>query len=236
MKGEVIVHYCHKELRKESELVSQEKRKRKKTRLMNELFKDGASKQGTIEFEELLTNLKLLEEWCEKKKTDEHTKFFAFFQNATIGAYYRYMWTKQKAWSWKRNASNVVLTVLLPAISTVGMQVLTEYVLPLITSEGTVSGDENTMTSKLLVGGVIGLSWMIAYLYREMSENRQYKETWVRHSICYSRLHVALSAFVVSMQTDRDYEKLVKDTFEILNQNLDQFALNLSSNGMASRD
>lgn len=230
------MHYYYKELESEAKVVSQVKRKRKKNGLLRELFKAGFKKQGTIEFQELLTNLGVLEAWCEKNKTDEHTKFFTFFQDTIIGAYYRYMRTKQKAWSWKRNAVNVVLAVLLPVISTIGMQVLTENVLPLIAGEGTVSGDENTMTSKLLVGGAIGLGWMIAYLYREMSEKRQYKETWVRHSICYSRLHVALSAFAVSGQTEQEYEKLVKDTFEILNQNLDQFALNMSSHGMASRD
>lgn len=203
---------------------------------MDDLLKKGEKEQEKVEFDQLLSNLALLDAWCEKNKTDEHIRFSAFFQDSIIGAYYRYMSKKQKAWSWVRNAANVVLTILLPAISTVGIQGLTEKVLPLISADGAVSGDENTMMPKLLIGGMIGLGWMAAYLYREMSNNRQYKETWVRHSVCYSRLYVALSAFAVSKQTEQDYERLVKDTFGILNQNLDQFALNMSSHGMASRD
>lgn len=230
------MHYYYKDLGAEAKTVSQVKWKIKKKCLLRDLFKSGFKKQGTIEFQELLENLGVLEAWCENNKTDEHTRFFTFFQDAILGAYYRYMRTKQKAWSWLRNVLNVALTVLIPAVSTVGMQALTEYVLPLIAEESAVSVDEHTMTSKLVIGGVIGLGWMIAYLYLKMSENRQYKETWVRHSVCYSRLHVALSAFAVSAKTEQDYEALVAATFAILNQNLDQFALNMSSHGMASRD
>ena len=70
---------------------------------------------------------------------------------------------------------------------------------------------------------------------KAIEEKRNYYETWVRHTLCHSRLTIALSKFVVSRRLRADYEELVNSTFAILDQNLDQFALNMNDNGLAER-
>ena len=66
-------------------------------------------------------------------------------------------------------------------------------------------------------------------------KKRNYYETWSRHSLCLNRLCLALNKFAVSDRLAADFNELQKDTFEILEQNLDQFAMNLSSKGLAVR-
>jgi hypothetical protein len=80
------------------------------------------------------------------------------------------------------------------------------------------------------------IGFCLLQMYLEWAKNKNDKETWVRHSTCYERLNLALSQFALSKQEESDFQRLMDTTFSILEQNLDQFALNLSSRGVAKRN
>lgn len=202
------------------------------------------TKQEIVEYNAMLENLKTLDAWCLQ---NNETGFFTYFQDAVISAYCRYIHYKNKNWSappkWsklnvKEKCKRVVdvLVGLIPAGTTVGFPAITGIV---DYSQNAGQGD----AMHILVAAAVGIAVAIPVSLirnkrsdQEMREKKhKYDETWVRHSLCDSRLRLALSQFVTSGQTRGDYEKLVKDTFAILEQNLDQFAVNLCPNGMASR-
>ena len=94
-------------------------------------------------------------------------------------------------------------------------------------------------------GAAAGASWFVLALaalaatlaacYNKWHNMKNDKETWVRHSGCYNRLNLILQKFAFSARDNAAYDLLVKETFAVLEQNLDQFVLNLSTNGLAER-
>lgn len=187
-------------------------------------IKCGFEMQEEIELHTFVKDMDALESWCNTKGTERSTAFFLFFQDAVLGAYYRYMVVKGKAWSSKRNVIMLICFALLPALSSTVLQWISSQ----------VSSSRSVMDS--IIGIVLGIIWLGLYLYYEMNKKRAYDETWVRHSACYERLRLALSAFLTSPRNDKDFEMFVSAVFRILDQNLDQFELNLSAHGVASRE
>lgn len=168
-------------------------------------------------------NLEKLKNWCVNYKTDDRkTEFYAFFENAIVGSFCRYRKSKTATWSIKKNWLKVLGIAVVPVLSSL-------LVLLLDKANQTIIGDSVPAAAAILV------AFCSIQMYLEWAKNKNDKETWVRHSACYERLNLALSKFVLSKKEDDDFQRLMNDTFAILEQNLDQFALNLSANGAADR-
>lgn len=201
------------------------------------LIQDGFQKQDIIEYSTLLEDLKKLDEWCQQNDKKE---FFQYFQDASIGAYYRFAQTKDKVWSNEKNLALIKQLSSLSYASPIIMPVVAAITTAL--EQGTIVLPENT--PYLFIAGVIGTVMLVltsvvriaVCKHKENESKRNYYETWARHSLCNSRLRLAMSEFLVSEQTDSDYQKFVSSTFAVLEQNLDQFAVNMCPKGMASRE
>lgn len=182
-----------------------------------------------VDFCSLMENMSWLRKWCNEgpsgKSTipqDDKNSFFTFFQDAIIGAYYRYRENKVKAWEWKKVLACLICSAVLPILSAIILNVFTD------------SSEILLGLSNVLACAVVAV-WILAYVYYEWTNRKNHMETWVRHSACFGRLNLALSRFMLSNHTDEDYQEFISATFAILEQNLDQFAMNLSSNGLAQR-
>lgn len=168
-------------------------------------------------------NLEVLKNWCTNSKAyDGKKEFYAFFENAIVGSFCRYRKSKTSTWSLMKNVLKVLGIAVLPVLSSLVIMLLD-------TEKQTFFGDSIPAAAAILV------AFGSIQMYLEWAKNKNDKETWVRHSVCYERLNLALSKFVLSQKRDNDFQNLMNDTFAILEQNLDQFALNLSSNGVAER-
>ncbi len=170
----------------------------------------------------LWEDLVALKEWVTSTPLVQDERFFVFYQDAVLGAYDRFQSSKSKAWSKSRNLILLFCSAVLP--------VLAAFVLQL------VSGGKDLLAST----GVAGLSvviavWLFSQIYSGWQEFNAYRETWVRHSACYGRLRLALSRFLLSPRSSEDYNAFVTGTFCILEQNYEQFVLNLSKKGAVAR-
>lgn len=179
--------------------------------------------QSKVEKHLLVEDLRSFEAWCRSQSSSDSTLFFQFFSDAIVGAYARYTESKKRAWSPAGIFIAHVSAVLIPVLSGVLVYLFSDNNL---LSTGSIS---------LSIGIFLASLWLLMSIYQKLQGKRSYDETWVRHSICYNRLHLALSSFLTSPRTEEDYKLLVTDVFAILNQNLDQFAMNLSAHGMATR-
>ena len=168
-------------------------------------------------------NLATLKNWCTNGQTDNRRKeFYAFFENAIVGSFCRYRKSKTATWSVKKNWLKVLGIAVVPVLSSL-------LVLLLDKANQTIIGNSVPAAAAILI------VFSAIQMYLEWAKNKNDKETWVRHSACYERLNLALSRFVLSNKKNDDFQYLMNDTFAILEQNLDQFTLNLSSNGASER-
>lgn len=168
-------------------------------------------------------NLETLKNWCTNSEADDRKKeFYSFFENAIVGSFCRYRKSKTSTWSIMKNWLKVLGIAVLPVLSS-------QVIMWLDVEKQTIFGNSIPAAAAILV------VFCSIQMYLEWAKNKNDKETWVRHSACYERLNLALSKFVLSKKEDGDFQNLMNDTFAILEQNLDQFALNLSSNGAAER-
>ncbi len=219
------MHYSYRFMQKKSLLLAQnEKESAIDMHACKKLITSGFQMQEEVEYTSLLEDLSDLEAWCEQNNTENSDYFFQFYQDAVIGAYYRYLQTKGNAWSSMQNAKLWIGSALFPILSSLLLQMLTHEADVLLGATG------------LLATSVIGIIWLVSLMYQETAKKRAYDETWVRHSICYNRLHLALSAFLSSDRTKKSFGEFINAAYNILDQNLDQFALNLSSHGIAPRE
>jgi len=178
--------------------------------------------QEAVDAFSLWEDLVALKKWVTSTPLVQDERFFVFFQDAVLGAYDRFQSSKSKAWSKSRNLILLFCSAVLP--------VLAAYVLQL------VSNGEDLLAST----GVVGLSvviavWLFSQIYSGWQEFNAYRETWVRHSACYGRLRLALSRFLLSPRSSEDYNAFIRGTFCILEQNYEQFVLNLSKKGAVAR-
>lgn len=207
-------------------------------------------KQEVLEYHTMLENLKVLDQWCE---VNDEKEFFKYFQDAVIGARCRALHYKNLVWTAKHESKSAEPAKeekwweKTPGVVMAGAP----FILPILTIlMGFVEKVEIDMTQFLAAVAVgAGISIPLGILKRreqtkdetaravaEEEAKHKYDETWIRHTLCDSRLRLALSKFAASANpTKEDYDILVKSTFEILEQNLDQFAVNMCPNGMASR-
>ena len=154
-------------------------------------------------------------------------EFVAFYEKALTGAFHRYRHSKVQTWGLLANWLETLLGSVLAALTLV----VADVVVLMLGSTNT-AGNENVLPLRI---SVIGIAFLVAHAYVEWRKKKNDKETWVRHSSCFSRLSLLVQRYLLSDKTDKDYQAFVESTFAILEQNLDQFVLNLSANGMAER-
>ena len=221
---------------------------------VDKLVKEGSGKFNEIEFAGMMENLKVLDAWCRQNNKEG---FFRYFEDAMIGAYYRYRSTKDKVWpaaphkknGKKKKRSNsdgwrILKETFLDMIPTVSISSVITAVTVISSLWSPEGVDWSAYRSALILCVVIGIpgTMILNFIKRandrkiKLEQDRKYYETWVRHSLCNSRLSLALGKFVVSSRMEADFQELVDSTFAILEQNLDQFAVNTSPNGMAARE
>lgn len=209
--------------------------------------KEKFNQQETVEYHTMLEHLKVLEKWCEENK---ETEFFKYFQDAVIGTYCRAVHYKKKAWAdkdeLKRKEKKKWLEKALD-VATAAPAIILPMITTLINCVEIEKINMPQFLAAVAVGAGISLSLGIFKIKKQEKEEdtraateavkkHKYEETWIRHTLCDSRMRLALSKFAASGNpTQKDYDALVQSAFAILEQNLDQFAVNMCPNGMASR-
>lgn len=223
------MHYSYEYMRKKS--IQEESYDADK---ITELIKDGAEKHELVEYTAFLENMETLSKWCEE---NQKTEFFKYFQDAAIGAFYRFASTKAKVWSKEKDqklirrlrAVSYASPVIMPVVS-VAVTWLTQADIVMPENQVYIFG-AGAIATVILLLVCVGRIKMCEHDEEERKHN--YYETWVRHSMCNSRLQLALNVFLLSERTNQDYEKFVSDTFAVLGQNIDQFAVNMCPRGVA---
>lgn len=217
-------------------------------------LKSQVKDQEMVENLAMLENLKVLEQWCAANKEES---FFQYFQDSVIGARSRTLHYKEKAWPTEgdnkqaESASKKFSWGMVADAIAVGAPVIVPVFAAALNNVEIVEKvkiDMMQFLAAVVVGAVFSVPVGIikrknakrdeAECARRAEEKKhKYEETWVRHSLCDSRLRLALSKFATTQQPAKaDFDRLVESTFEILEQNLDQFALNMCPNGMAPRE
>lgn len=239
----MVGHYTYEDLKSIVDSSgSGDGKRRNEGKLLKE-FKKQAGEEVDFDLTTLLDDLNKFTTKAKEFETGEYStrnKFSTYFQDALLGAYYRYRTTKHKAWS-TREILSVSCRPLLVAVLIAGVSSLLEYLLSTVFFSADM-GESRVLhfTGILLSAGVaavflflIGLS--LLYALSTIRENHSYRETWTRHSATYGRLRLALSRFLLSGQKAEDFKKLEERTFSYLEQNYDQFVANLSGHGMVKR-
>lgn len=186
-----------------------------KIREMRMLYEQTHDKQWHV----LQDQLKILKEWC---TANHKMDFYNFFEMTIKASYGRYRKSKISAWSVIKHILQLILEAILPAV-TIG--VLAYY------NDFTAS----PKAKSILCAAAFALIWISIRFTLTWTKKKNATETWTRHSACFQHLHNVLAYFLFSERTPDNYQKFVSDTFSVLEQNIDQFTLNMSGNGLAER-
>lgn len=179
--------------------------------------------------------------------------FCKTFDHAIVTSYQNYQNAKGKAWSKKENRTQIWVKAIGPSAILSGFGLLCGWLIDLSTTQQAPAvmcrkmfqmvDQESDSLAQLLSGTpwmfvVIIALWLLGtYMWfkAKTEERKEHYETWVRHSACFHHLMLELSRFVTSAQTDEDFKAFSEATYAFLHQNLDQFVLNCSRNGLAGR-
>lgn len=172
-----------------------------------------------MDFQKVDNQLAQLQIWCSNNSKPE---FYNFFNDTLEDAKKRYATSKKRAWSFRENMVTILAFVAAPVLFSILTYFLEQY------------KDISYVGKFWLFALVLGVYFLLGCL-QQWKQKKNASETWVRRSTYYHRLCIALAAFIFSDQCMDDYKRLVQATFAILEQNLDQFTLNLSPNGLAER-
>ena len=182
--------------------------------------KNGMGKQDYIDCEMMRANIAQLKKFAANDQ--KKIAFAEFYESTLVGSFVRYRSSKHKTWGFGHN--------LVLLIATLALSVLPAAVLARLDAAEGVLAD-----APVPVFAAAAVVCVLSAGYTKWHEMKNDKETWVRHSVCYNRLNLLLQQFILSKRSDVDYDSFVQNTFSILDQNLDQFALNMSGNGLAER-
>ncbi len=171
------------------------------------------------EYSLLIGNLDVLEKWCTRNKK---TAFYHFFKTAILASYHRYQSSKRSAWSIVEHIAALACEAALPAVSAGAVYYWS-------------ANAKGIFEKSFLFVCAFVIAWISIRSFLEWTKKKNEMETWVRHSACFQHLHNALGRFLYSNQTEDDYNLFVENTFDVLEQNIDQFTLNMSANGIAER-
>ncbi len=219
--------------------------------------------------------LKYLHEWCTRNANGAELHyspmlFYPVFQKTLFVTLSKYEKNKSKTWGKKRvwlPALAVVLTALVSFFAAVMLATISQLtfsdmkeIRSFLLNSGSIT---EFIVALLMIITLLGLGWTLFEIYKQndkQRDDRQYKETWVRHSSAYHRMVLALNEFYLSSQlklqpcqtttidsqntadekiTDNltsaeidAFHRLVEKFFAIQEANLDQFEHNLSKNGL----
>ena len=171
--------------------------------------------------------LSLLQSWCSQAQAENSVflynpkEFYEFFCTALQVAEEKYHSNKKKAWDLKIYVLYSVGYVLASGASAI----VTQLILDKISSAP-------SKTAMGITGGVL-ITGAIMTSIKSWRDKRAYDETWARHSARYHRLRLILKQFLLSQKTAKEFNLFAQKTFAILERNLDQFELNISSKGLA---
>lgn len=183
--------------------------------------------ESVLADEECQEELECFIKWKKERGKDENTDrveaFSDFFIKALLKEYTHYSESKRKAWSRVRNALLFVCGAFLPGFAAFLLGFITEGGTEILASVGVAGAT------------VMILAAILSHIYTEWQKLNAHSETWVRHSACYHRLRLALNRFLVSQRDQEAYNYFEAQVFAIMEQNLDQFVLNMSGRGMATR-
>lgn len=183
----------------------------------------GHKKALQVELDGLNEDLNVLGDWVRDNLPEKSTEknFWEFFQDAILESFFCYSHSKGKAWLLCRNLLFFLCSALLPVVAAIVLQ----FAMPDNVTSLALAG--------LILAGCTVFILVFFFAYTKWYELCADRETWVRRSVCYGRLRLALSRFVVSSQGKKDYQTLISATFEILQGNYDVFIQNLSADGAA---
>lgn len=183
------------------------------------------SKEEFDELHALGEDLAKLEKFFDRSAQNEpeikqsRDYFFGFFKNTIIDVFCKYMSTKEKAWSKPRNIMVFICTAVLPALSA------------LILRWATGGDDDFAARFGMIAVILLIVLWVVIFNLSEWQKMRSYRETWVRHSLCYRRLRLALCKFLSSVRSDKDLEAFMAETYNVLSENYNHFQVNMSGDG-----
>lgn len=167
----------------------------------------------------LQRQLSELEQWCRR---NGKASFFTFFDTTIRASYDRYRKSRRSAWSVMKHVASWIFEAVIPAISAGIIYYLSCY------------SESPSVKSILFVCSFV-LAWISIRSFLEWIKKKNAMETWARHSACFQHLHNTLGVFLFSERKEADYKQFVANVFAALEQNIDQFTLNMSSNGLAER-
>lgn len=215
--------------------------------------------EGT-EVDQWIVDMRTLKNWVQEPSSfttseakERALQFCKTFDQTIVTSYQNYQNAKGKAWSKKENRMQIWVKAIGPSAILSGFGLLCGWLIELSTTQQapvamcrkmfqTVDQESNIL-AQLLSGtpwmfvGIIIL-WLVGtYMWfkAKTEERKEHYETWVRHSACFHHLMLELSKFVTSSRTDEDLKNFSETTYAVLHQNLDQFVLNCSRNGLAGR-
>lgn len=168
-----------------------------------------------------------LQNWCNQVSPEcsdylynpkEFCEFFCAELHASEEAYRR---NKRQAWDKK----SYVLYSVGYILAAGGSAIVTQLILDKISNAP-------SKTAMGIAGGVLIVGAIMSSI-KSWRDKRDYDETWARHSARYHRLRLILNQFLLSKKTVKEFNIFSQKTFAILERNLDQFELNISSKGLA---
>lgn len=171
--------------------------------------------------------LRTLRSWCEQISSEdsvflyEPKAFAVFFCQELHAAKKAYQRNKHHAWNKKSYVFHSACFILVSGLSAVATQFILEQI-----------SETPSKTAMVVVFGVLCVGAITASI-QNWRDKRAYDETWARHSARYHRMRLALKQFLLSSKTIAEFNTFALKIFAILERNLDQFELNISSNGLA---
>lgn len=171
--------------------------------------------------------LRSLQSWCSQVSSEcsdflyNPKEFYEFFCTELHAAEEAYRRNKKHAWDKK----SYVLYSVGYILASGGSAVVTQLILDQISNAP-------SKTAIGIAGGVL-IAGAIMSSIKSWRDKRNYDETWARHSARYYRLRLILNQFLLSQKTSKEFNLFAQKMFAILERNLDQFELNISSKGLA---
>lgn len=160
-----------------------------------------------------------------KSKFQEEGKaiFYQSFENAYRQIYYEARKNKKRYW----NRTSIFLLVLGTGGSGTAAAVsLFSFVRILfsVSAESDMLPDIALSYAPLLLSLCLALGFLMACLFTEF-KRRNYKDTWIRHSVAYHRLNITMIRYLSDLISE---EEFMKEVLHILETDVERFEQNAS--------
>lgn len=192
---------------------SDETRKMANDKLKQEIERLNVS--ATDLYETCLQSLKL------KFQGEERELFYQSFENAYRQIYYKSRENKKRYW----NKTSLVMFVLgtggSGTVAAVSLFSIVRALLSVSMESGILAAITHSC-APLLLPFLLALGFLTACLFSEF-ERRNYRDTWVRHSVAYHRLNIAMVQYLSGLTGEEDF---MKEVLRILETDIDRFERN----------